>query len=161
MAKTITITDTGTNTVGGSATFVKVNSGTAISFEATTIRAEFGTQVPSQDTLRAEATGEFAFNNPIITSTVVPRMTIQGHIEITAVGGVVEKNTLMNQLIELRNTKGIKRLSGGIALTASMPEAFDSSLDYINCIIKNVTFTENSTDTIDLVAYTIQVEQVN
>jgi hypothetical protein len=160
MAK-IRIKDTGLNKVGGTEIHPKVASGAWLDLDGFRLTYEFNvlnTNVEAYKdiTYLGGKRLDYAKNAPTIL--VPPRITLQGIIK-TADHASGNMSTLQNLLL-MRSTFGVKRISGGYGVIDILPEVATDTHKYISVIITNITVTEQSRDSTDTVAVTVQLKQV-
>lgn len=149
---TIRFKDTGLDEVGGSVLYSTINSGNwftmygfSITFEFTTLKSD------NQSTQVSE--GEFVYINNEVAGVQAPRITLQGLVPVS-------DSTLIQNIVKLNRTIGIKRLSGGLGVINALPEVETDTYNYISVIVKNITIREELVNDTEYANITIQLEQV-
>lgn len=150
----IQIKDTGLNKVGGSVIYTPVASGAWISLSSFNLRGEFTVNTTDNQSLRSSDSSMLSFKSNELSTLLPPRFTLSGAVLAT-------DNVTIQNIVKLGRSKGIKRITGGLAMISALPEKQVDTYDYISVIIKNITFSEIVADSKDYVAFTIQLEQVN
>jgi len=151
--ETVRIKDTGLNKVGGTETYPKVNSGNWIDTTSNSVRFEFNTKTTNNESSQSDTAGNLTFNSNEVTAVIPPRFTVAAKVAVGDAQG-------LQDMIMLGRSKGVKRLSGGLALIAALPEVETDTYPYVSVIIKNITPSETMSKSDEWVVFTIQMEQV-
>ena len=162
---TISIKDTGLNKVGGTALYTPANSGNWLDLYGFSLNGEFNVNTTDNDAYRNEDSSNLTFSSNEISSINAPRFTLRGIVPLST------SATTIGHLLNMRTTKSVKLLTGGLGLIDNYSDAVSvvkgaGNVNAIYVIITNVTFSEESVDTNDsgnenIVNFTIQLEQVN
>lgn len=151
MAK-LRIKDTGQNTDSGSVIYTQVNSGSWFDLTGFSFIAEFTTLTSDHQTQVVES-GLFTFSPNDMVGIQAPRFTIQGLVESS-------NTSLIQNIIKLNRTLGVKRISGGSGIISALPESATDTYTYVPVIVKNITLSDVVRNGVDYVSMTIQLEQV-
>lgn len=158
--KTVRISDTGLNKVGGAVTYNQIDSGNWINLATTRINYEFNTKNTNNEGSVIDVNGNLTFQPNEVTAIIPPRFTVNAFV-------LADDTDKIQNIIMLGRTQGVKKLSGGMGVISALPEkeseyfeSIDETLDYIYVIVKNVTPSEVKSDNEEYVRLTIQMEQV-
>ncbi len=148
------IADTGLDKVNGTEIYVKVNSGEYLTLYSNVLRSEFTVQTTDNSSYRKKDDSNITFHSNELTAVLPPRFTINAFIP-------VDNTDDISNVIALRNSKGIKKLKGGLGLINASPDNFDDSgEDAIYVLLKNLTLNEVLRESTNYLKMTLQLEQV-